>query len=325
MSDDQQTVETTDDFDAAFDAYAEGREPEDVASEEQESNAAEETKSEADEAEADVSAEQEEDAQETEGENTQETGEESASEADELQGGEKASDKKQDDTKDDYWKHRYESDIGRVNAYQRKADDAARQVEELRNELDKVKAQPPEKAAESDEKEVSGVDIEGINLDEVKEFSPEIHAVLVQQQQNAQQAQERLNTLTNQLKETQQALQERVVDDHLAAITAAHPNVSELVNAPEFIDWLEKQPPAMKQIHQDGSTQDVIWMFDQYKAFSSNDSDKAKAEAAQLKRNERLKKSATIPNRQPATQKDDGAGDFESAFNHFASKKKQGD
>lgn len=59
---------------------------------------------------------------------------------------------------------------------------------------------------------------------------------------------------------------ERANRDHFERIAARHPDVNEIGAAPEFQAWLQSQPPAVRQIAQQGTTDDVIYLLDTFKA-----------------------------------------------------------
>ncbi|MCW7556492.1 hypothetical protein NX722_28420 [Endozoicomonas gorgoniicola] len=327
----EQTVTDQDnqEFSSAFDAFAEGRQPEE-ANVSEEASASEEATGDQDTAEVD-----EQEQQAGAGDHTDDQVSEQEADREEAESEAEAGQEAADDTEavTDDWEQKYKSVNGRVHAYQRQAEDSKRQLSSaqeeiagLRRQLEAANTQKPDgkRQPQHNAADTSVTDVNGLDLEEVKDYSPEAHSALVQQQSTINQLQEELNALKQQSHTTEQAQQQRVTDDHIAAINAAHPDVSEVVNAPEFASWMDNQPNAVRRINETGSTEDVIWMLDQFKASRTAEAASKKAKVIQNKRNQRLKDAATIPAKTQSTNRDDGLSDFGSAFNHFADKKDRG-
>jgi hypothetical protein len=72
-------------------------------------------------------------------------------------------------------------------------------------------------------------------------------------------------TVNKTVSSIQQDDENSKMEAHFAAIREAHPDAFKLYESDDFKGWLDRQPPAFALIMKQGSADDVIYVFDQYK------------------------------------------------------------
>jgi len=151
----------------------------------------------------------------------------------------------------------------------------------------------------------------------LKEDFPEIADVLekrlsaVEQSYRAQHEQ-----LTQQIQPMQQQAQQQFLQSQYQALEAQHPDYQQVAASAEFKDWLGHQPATIQQMVDSTSAADAAYLLSAYKQTvpdtSANDQLKER-------RQRQLEQSQTISRRGGRHVQPD-SGDFESMFEHFASK-----
>lgn len=164
-----------------------------------------------------------------------------------------------------------------------------RRIEELERALEEAKKAPPQPPADTDA---------DASLESLMQEYPEIVTPLVERLRHLE---GRLGTLSNQVETTHKTVQETTAQEsaraHREAVMRAHPDAYAIAATPEFQAWVGTQPPVVQAAVQNGSTEDAIWVLDQYKS--------AAKPAATNDRMERARASASpaMPSarRQPVT------------------------
>jgi hypothetical protein len=224
----------------------------------------------------------------------------------------------------DYWQHRYQSDVGRVSAYQR-------QVEELKQQLGQRKDEPGKSevnaAMESPEK-----------WKEFKEEYPEVAEYLEPLRNQLGQLKTSFDAIQGQLSPLQQAEKIRTQQESFKRIGEVHNDWVDIVKHPTFDQWLTRQSPGMRGMASSDDPEDVIALVSNFKHWANQQlantqtpanagSSPAQAgqsvDAIKQRRAQQLADAQTAPNRGRASENAIPADDFEAAFAVYAKQKER--
>ena len=193
--------------------------------------------------------------------------------------------------------HRFKSDEGRQAALQRK-------IQELEQ---RPQAESPKPDNVTDDQWAA-----------MKEDYPEI----------ANAFDSRLNAATSamrgemkqQLQPYEQQAQQNYANSQKAALEAAHTDWEVVAKAPEFTNWLGKQPQIVRDLTRSDNAADAAYVLDTFKSmtgYGQPDSEPSKTDELREKRSRQLATGATQPRR--GTTSRDLSADSESAmFDKFA-------
>lgn len=207
------------------------------------------------------------------------------------------------------WKHRYNSDIGRINAYQRK-------IQELEQALQSQPKQSPQYNP-------SGSGMTDDEWEALKEDFPEIASALEKQLQTQSQRYEtQMAQMRQQLETSLKPLQEQQYESFKQSqymiLEQQHPDWKDVAQSQEFRQWLSTQPAPVQQLVNSDAAPDAAYLIQSYKAttgysantYSGNDDLRAK-------RQQQLRSAQTVPTR--GTRKtNDIPEDFDAAFSFYA-------
>ena len=170
--------------------------------------------------------------------------------------------------------HKARSEIGRVDALNRKYMEAAREAAALREQL--AKAQQPQQEAESTSEAASK--LEAIK-DQVKDF-PELAGIVAAvsdalkladkkteevARRVAAQVVEPLEPLRREQVSRAESEQKAAFDAALETFNTTYPDAGEVIKSAEFNDWLRKQPVAVQYAFDKGQTpQEAMTVMDAY-------------------------------------------------------------
>ncbi len=186
------------------------------------------------------------------------------------------------------------------------AADLRRQVEPLKQENEQLKTQlaqlsaqvqslqqqPPQAQPQVQQSADSAAGSDGLDaaLSKAMEEDPDLVKPLVDlikhRDQQIEQLDEQLQGLKGTVDTTTSSLQEReqatAAEAHFAKIRAAHPDLDQVTQSPDFQGWVARQPNAVQQAVAQGTADDAVWVLNQYKAaagIASNNLDAARAAA----------------------------------------------
>ena len=214
------------------------------------------------------------------------------------------------------WQHRYQSDLGRQNALQRKIQ----QLEQENQQLQKKSRQPA--AGEGSEEAPEGSGMSDDEWKALKEDFPEI-AKGVEQQMGAMQRQyeERIGQLEQQLSPIQAQAQEQALRAQEQALKAQHPDWRETINTPDFQAWLNAQPPKVQELTASDEAADAAFLLQSYKLSQGGGNAPSQGNSGLQKRRQRQLQSArTVPNRGGRQRSAIPDDDEDALFDYFASK-----
>lgn len=226
----------------------------------------------------------------------------------------------------EYHKKRYDSDIGRINAYQSKYEEARRALAKKESEIAALKKAPPKPLKESDDPRIKQAletgDEDSVELMEAlraelrKEFESEFRA------RDELQAQYEVEAASRQQLQAVEDFDRKVSSkfENWREVVYAHDDKGAIVldehKSPAFNDgWLQfvyDQPPTLRNaILNIGSADDAIWAIDSYgewlrkKGYVQEDAPQTaqatipNADAIQKKRDEDLKRKTPPAGHQP--------------------------
>lgn len=210
------------------------------------------------------------------------------------------------------WQHRYNSDLGRQSALQRKIQEQQDQIAQLQKA-----AQNASQAPQAPHANPNGMT--DAKWAEFKEDFPEIAEVMEYQQQIQDRAhQQEIAELKAQLVPIQQQSRQQYVNAQYQVLEQQHPDWKDIAKSTEFRNWLEQQPSAVSQLVESEEAADAAYLIQTFKTASArpmvNDDLKQRRER-------QLRQGQTISNR-GGRPKSTGpaADDFDAAFDYFASK-----
>lgn len=202
----------------------------------------------------------------------------------------------------DQWKHKYNSDIGRVNAYQR-------QIQDLQKQLSEVKT--------TDNPKNSGVsDEEWESL--VNDYPDIAQAIESKTKQQESLYMQQLQQLQQQIAPLQQAQTQQMIDFERQKLTQSHPDWQDICQSEDFTAWLNQQPEEVQSYIGSTRADHNIYLLDAYKAMTGSQSESPLSQ----KREKQLQQSKTVSNRSTVNQRDVVPDDdYEAAFEYYANKK----
>ena len=297
---DLESTDSTDGFEQAFDAYANGEEPP-AAKEDTETSSEGETASN----QSDVLEDEEASAAQDE---TDTPSPEDLTER-----------LKALEAENEKLRHAEASQRGRLGAYQR-------QINELQRKMQEAEKSASGSDDSDAEKRQAAADAAGVeDWEALKSEFPEVAKALdarlrseAQQREADRQRQAQLEQQIAELQSAVEPMQQQAEAQQLAreeeALTQRHPDWREVVATPEFAEWLERQPERLRVLVQSTDAAEAAALVDLYK------SQLPPAQTQQErndKRQERLAAAQSIP-RRGGVQKSGVPEDFEAAFDHYA-------
>ncbi|MCL7941214.1 hypothetical protein M8009_13050 [Halomonas sp. ATCH28] len=214
------------------------------------------------------------------------------------------------------WQHRYQSDLGRQNALQRKIQQLEQENQQLQKR-GKPRQEPGQ--GESDNPEGSGMSDDEWKA--LKEDFPEI-AKGVEQQMGAMQRQyeERIGQLEQQLSPIQEQAQEQAMRAQEQALEAQHPDWRETINTPDFQSWLNAQPPKVQELTASEEAADAAFLLQSYKLSQGGGTSSQGNSGLQQRRQRQLQSARTVPNRGGRQRSAIPDDDEDALFDYFANK-----
>jgi len=206
------------------------------------------------------------------------------------------------------WQHKYNSDLGRQNALQRK-------IEALEQENQKLKKAPNPQGSGLSNKE----------WDELKQDFPEIAKAM---ESRLSQVEDRFKSQYDQkIQEFEVEIQRRRASEaeeyrksqyHL--LEEQHPDWQDSIQSQEYQAWLVNQPEAVKAIARDSQdARDAAYILSTFKLATGKTHNLNQSDDLKQKRERKLQQAQTVPTRsgnQRSNMPPDD--DFEAAFNFFA-------
>jgi len=212
------------------------------------------------------------------------------------------------ETESNDWKHRFQSDAGRVGALQRKINllESNAASSELAN-------QPSDMTANSNDSPP--------DLAEFKEDYPEIHrGVESYMESELERRTAKIKSdLEQQLVPVSQMIEQQETAAQVAALEHNHPDWQQLANDEAFQGWVVNQPEQIQSMADSISANDVSYVLSTYKT-QHNAPVQTSVDGIAQKRERRLRDSTAIASRGTAATTPLAEDDFSSNFKYFADK-----
>lgn len=203
------------------------------------------------------------------------------------------------------WQHKYNSDLGRQNAYQRKVSEYEKEIQQLKKQVERSGG--PDSMTPSEWKAL-------------QEDYPDI-AQGVQSQFAQLQArhQAEIESIRRELQPIQAQAQESYVQDQFRILEMEHPDYREIAQSESFKSWVQYQPQNIRDMITSQQAGDAAYLLRTYK----NDLMPGQQASTELKsrREKQLRQAQTVPQRGGRSRSNmPPEDDFEAAFDYFASK-----
>lgn len=209
--------------------------------------------------------------------------------------------------RDDY-KHRFDSNAGRIAAYQRQLDDYQQQIQQVQQSS----------GSKKEARETLAQEFNDSSWDELKEDFPEIAHALDSRLKKLEDIESRLSGFEKKIQPLEQNLSEQTLSREYAALEAAHPDWRDIAQSVEFADWVNTQPTPVRSLIQSKNAADAAYLLNTYKALNGQlNTEPSHGSSVQAERNQKLRQSMSVPARR-AQRRDIPDDDFEAAFNSFA-------
>lgn len=198
------------------------------------------------------------------------------------------------------WQHKYNSDLGRQNAYQRQIQEKDQLIAQLQS-------------AQS-----ANPGVVNKHWDTLKEDYPDIAQGIssLLEEKDSRHARE-IESLKNSIAPIQAQAQQSFVQQQYSMLEQEHPDYAEIAASPEFNQWVQTQPHNVQQMMESDNAADAAYLLRTYK----NEKSPGVQATSELKqrREKQLRQAQNVPSRGGRSQQvmppDD---DFEAAFDYFA-------
>ncbi len=200
------------------------------------------------------------------------------------------------------WQHRYNSDLGRQNAYQR-------QLKEQQQTIDKLQKSSTASPSAGDN-----------SWKLVAEDYPDIAEgvkSLFEKQANEHRAE--LDRVRGELQPIQEQARQSFIDQQFGMLENEHPDYREVAGSEEFKSWVATQPGPIQEMIQSEQAGDAAYLLRAYK----NDVSPGQQATSELKqrREKQLRQGQTVPSRGGRSKSNlPPEDDFEAAFDFFATR-----
>lgn len=138
----------------------------------------------------------------------------------------------------------------------------------LEQQIEALKQQPPANPDSGAAELIADADLQGI-AEEYPTFAKPFLAVINKLNSQLKTVEGKLAKVEGKVTETATSIEERDesarIKDHFDAIRAAHPDAFTLYESDDFKGWIERQPPMLREMVENGTAKDVIYVFDTYK------------------------------------------------------------
>jgi hypothetical protein len=202
------------------------------------------------------------------------------------------------------WQHKYNSDLGRQNAFQRKLAEQQQYIDQLQNQM---KRSSPESMTPNEWKAIQ---------EDYPEIAQGFQAYVgeLEQRHRAE-----IESVRSALQPIQQQAEESYVMDQFRLLENEHPDYREIAQSDSFKSWVRQQPANVQDMYESKQAADAAYLLRSYK----NDLMPGVQASSELKqrREKQLRQAQTVPQRGGRTRSNmPPEDDFEAAFDYFASK-----
>lgn len=203
------------------------------------------------------------------------------------------------------WQHKYNSDLGRQHAFQKKLNEQQNYIQQLENQMRRGEG---DKALTPEEWKA------------VQDDYPDIAAGFksyMDQREASHKAE--MEAIRRELQPIQSQAKENYVQDQFRILEQEHPDYRELAGSNEFKTWVRNQPSNVQDLITSQTASDAAYLLRTYK----NEVLPGQQASQELKqrREKQLRQAQTIPSRGGRQRSNlPPEDDFEAAFDFFASR-----
>ena len=200
------------------------------------------------------------------------------------------------------WQHRYNSDLGRQNAYQRQLKEQQQTIEKL---------QQSSTASPS-----AGDNSWKLVAEDYPDIAEGVKSLFEKQ---ANEHRFELDRVRGELQPIQEQARKSYVDQQFVMLENEHPDYREVAVSEEFKGWVATQPGPIQEMIQSEQAGDAAYLLRAYK----NDVQPGQQATSELKqrREKQLRQGQTVPSRGGRSKSNlPPEDDFEAAFDFFASR-----
>ena len=200
------------------------------------------------------------------------------------------------------WQHRYNSDLGRQNAYQRQLKEQQQTIEKL---------QQSSTASPS-----AGDNSWKLVAEDYPDIAEGVKS-LFEKQANEHRAE--LDRVRGELQPIQEQARQSFIDQQFGMLENEHPDYREVAGSEEFKSWVATQPGPIQEMIQSEQAGDAAYLLRAYK----NDVSPGQQATSELKqrREKQLRQGQTVPSRGGRSKSNlPPEDDFEAAFDFFATR-----
>lgn len=223
-------------------------------------------------------------------------------------------------------KHSEASQRGRLGAYQRQINELQRQMQE-RQQAAQQAPQTPEHGGQGSDEDTQRQDMaESMGMDDwdaFKEDFPDMakafEARLAADRQERTQLEREVAELRSAVQPIQQQAQEQHLQAQEDALAARHPDWREVVAAPQFAEWLNQQPESLQRLTASDDAAEAAALLDMYQAQAGSQPGTDSRAATHDRRHQRLANAQGV-SRRGAAPRSGAPDDFDAAFDHYAAK-----
>lgn len=205
------------------------------------------------------------------------------------------------------WQHKYNSDLGRQNALQRK-------IQELENENNTLRTSNPQGSGMSDKE-----------WNELQQDFPEIaRAVETKLKSITSQYESKIQALEQNITPIQQQIaqqaEEAFISQQYKLLEEQHADWKDIAGSEEFKTWVAQQPVKVRELVSSKEAADAAYLIGSYKRDVMPQQQTSQSELKQ-RRERQLRQAQTVPSRGGRVRGNEPPDDdYEAAFDFFASK-----
>lgn len=212
------------------------------------------------------------------------------------------------------WQHRYNSDLGRQNAYQKK-------IQELEGQLQQVKKQQTSNPQGSGMSDKEWKELQEDFPEIAKAVEARINAVASRYENEIGQLKQNLTPIQERLEQQAQA---EFKQQQLNILEQQHSDWRDISQSSEFKSWVPQQPPAIQQLVGSMNAADAAYILTTYKREKGIGLEPAPETELKQRRDRQLRQAQTIPARGGRVRGNEPpSDDFDAAFSFFADKVKR--
>lgn len=218
------------------------------------------------------------------------------------------------------WKHRYNSDLGRQAALQRKIQEQEQLLRKLQGQQQKPKPAPQDAQPQQGDEAPDGSGMPDNEWKALQQDFPEFAKAIEFKLSRLEEQYGRKLSVLEQIEQIRQAQQqEEYVRSQYQALEAEHPDYREVARDPAFSEWLGRQPRKVQELSNSMASTDNAYLLRLYKQHVGA-AQPQRSEDIQARRQRQLQQAQAVSGRAGRSGGNQPpANDYDAAFDFFAS------